>query len=384
MPLTTTDGSKTQYSFLAETVPGTPIAGVYQALRCKAGAKFDLNRNTFASQDLRSDRMESSLSYGVKSGQFSLPVEYSYGTYDAFLEALLGGSWTTNVLKVGNTTRTFAFEENATDIGIVERICGAQIGEISIGQKTDAIAEGSIGGMFRNTRIAQTKGVNLAYDSAAKTITRATDGFTTVDGWAVGDPVTALGNADSGNNNTTPWIITSLTDTVMTFTTATGIVTKASAAGIVLNMGTLATSTTAVGTTAPFDSFTGSVTEGGSVVAHVTGWDLKMTQDLNPNFSIGSDSAQSVSSGIFKVSGNINVYYIDQALRKKFVNGVGTTLNLVLGSVAATKAYTFAMNSVKFTSNTRDNSPLARVETMGFTATYNSGDSSSIVITRTP
>jgi hypothetical protein len=261
---------------------------------------------------------------------------------------------------------------------------GAQCGGFSISRKVDGVAEGDITGIFTNSRAAQTKGVSLAYDSSAKTITRATPGFLTIDGFVNGDAIVGRGNADSGNNNTTPWVITTLTDTVMTFTTAAGIVTKVSTAGIVINLASNASSVVAATTIAPFDSFTGTITEGGTSIAHVTGWDLKAERELKPNMALNSDSAQSVSSGTIKISGNITVYYIDQALRKKFMNGTGTTLSLVLGSVSATKAYQFDMNTVKYTSNTRDHSPLARIESMAFSATYNSSDSASLKITRVP
>lgn len=383
MAITTTDGSKTLYTFLAETTPGTPIAGAYQTLRSKLGVKFDPTRETFQSKERRSDRQQGPLVYGTISGSASIPVEWSYGTYDALMEAVMGGTWTSEVLKIGNTARTFGFEETASELGIVEQNQGVQFSSFSISKKNNAIVEGSIDGIFRNLKVAQTKGVNLAYDSAAKTITRSSAGFQTVDGWVLGDSVTALGNTDAGNNNTTPWVITTLTDTVMTFTTATGIVTKTATAGITLNLGTLATSVVAATTIAPFDSLTGTITEGGTVIAHVTGWDLKVEQAIQPNFALNSTSAQSTSVGEIKVSGNLTVYYVDQSLRKKFLNGVSSSLSLVLGSVSATKAYTFALGTVSYTANTRDDAELARIETIPFSATYTVTDS-ALKITRTP
>lgn len=386
MPLTTTDGSKTLYAFLAEAAnaPGVAVTGVYQALRSKTGVKFDLKRDTFISKERRADRMESALSYGNKSGAGSIPVEWSYGSYDPFLEAILGGTWTGNILKIGNAVRTFTFEETSNELAITEQDLGVQFTGFSISQKVNGIAEGDLSFLLRNIHGPQTKGVNLAYDSAAKTITRSTAGFITVDGWAVGDAVLGQGNADAGNNNAVPWIITTLTDTVMTFTTATGIVTKVAAANIILNQGTRATSVTAATTTPPFDSFTGTIMEGGVAIGHVTGWDMKVEQAAQPNFACGSDSAQSVSVGTVKISGNLSVYYIDQALRKKFINGVASSLSLVLGSVALTKAYTFDLGTVKFTSNTRDDAELARTETLAWSATYDTANASTLKITRTP
>jgi hypothetical protein len=396
MAIVQADGSKTQYIYFPEATAGTPAAGAYQILRCKAGANFDLSRSTFTSQDMRSDRQQSSLSYGTKSGSITLPIEWSYGTYDDLMAAVMGdttaagsATWGSNILRIGNTAKTYTFEEAATDIGIVEQYQGAQFREFTISQKVNGIAEGSFSGMYRSARVAQCKGVNIAIDASAKTITRATAGFTTLDGFpavTTGSPVIGIsmkGNTDAGNNDTV-WVATTITDTVMTFTTMTGAVTKATTAGITVNQATSSTSKVAATTIAPFDSFTGTITEGGTAIAHVTGWDLNVSQEMEPNFTLGSDSAQSVSTGIVSVTGTVTVYYVDQTLRKKFINGTSTALSLVLGSVSATKAYTFDLGSVKYTSNTRDNSPMARIETLNFTATYDATNTSTLKITRTP
>lgn len=388
MALTTTDGSKTLYIYRAETVPGTPVTGAYQTLRSNTGVKFDLKRDTFMSKERRADRQEASLVYGNKSGSGSIPVEWSYGSFDDLMEAVLGGTWTTNVLKIGNTVRTFTFEETASELGITEQHQGVQFSGFSMSQKVNSIADGSLDFIYRNTRAPQTTGVNIAVDATAKTITRASAGFNTVDGFPLvtaGVPLLAVsmkGNTDAGNNDTT-WVVTTLTDTVITFTTMTGAVTKTTTAGITVNQASGSSSVVAAATTVPFDSFTGTITEGGTAIAHVTGWDLKVEQAVQPNFANGSDSAQSVSVGTIKVSGNITVYYIDQSLRKKFINGTGTTLSLVLGSVSATKAYTIALGTVKYTSNSRDDSEMARTESLAFAATYTVTDT-AIKITRTP
>jgi hypothetical protein len=388
MALTTTDGSKTLYTYFPEAVAGTPAAGAYQTLRSKVGVKFDLKRDTFMSKERRSDRQESSMSYGNVSGSGSIPIEWSYGSFDDLMAAVMGGAWTSEVLKIGNVVNTFTFEETATELGIVEQNLGAQFSGFSISQKVNSIAEGSLDFIYRNTQAAQTKGVNIAIDATAKTITRASAGFNTVDGFPLvtaGVPLLKVwmkGNTDAGNNDTV-WTVTTLTDTVMSFTTMTGSVTKTTTAGIVVNLASNSTSVVAPATTAPFDSFTGTITEGGAVIAHVTGWDLKVGQAVQPNFACGSAAAQSVSVGTLKVSGNLTVYYIDQALRKKFINGTGSSLSLVLGSVAATKAYTLDLGTVKYTSNTRDDAELARTESLAFAATYTVTDT-ALKITRTP
>jgi len=393
--LTTTDGSKSLYTYFPEATPGVAAAGAYQTLRSKVGVKLNLKRDTFASKERRADRQTSSLSYGNKSGTFSIPVEYSYGSYDDIMAAVMGdttaagsATWGANVLKIGNAAKTYSCEETATELGITESNTGLQFGSFSISQKVNGIAEGEFSGIFMDTEAAQTTGVNIAIDATAKTITRATAGFNTVDNFPLvtaGVPllkVMVKGNTDAGNNDTV-WTVTTLTDTVMSFTTMTGAVTKVATAGITVNKASNATSVVAAATTAPFDSFTGSIQEGGVTIAHVTGWDLKVENPLAANFACGSASAQSVSVGGINITGTLNVYYINQSLRKKFLKGVASSLQLILGSVAATKAYTFDLGTVKYTGDDRDDTEMARTETLSFTATYTATDT-TLKITRTP
>jgi hypothetical protein len=306
MAIATIDGAKTLYSYGSETVPGTPLAGAYQTLRAKAGIKLDVTRNTFTSNDLRADRMESSLSYGTKSGSASIPIEWSYGTYDDLVEMVMGGTWDVGVpavgsdtLLIGNTERTMTVEEVSG--GFTEQAVGTQLGGFSISKKNDSVVEGDFTGMFRD----------------------------------------------------------------------------------LTSEATVSTSTVAATTNAAFDSLTGTVTDDTGVIAHVTGWDLKVDQEVKPNFALGSDAAQSVSLGTVKVSGNMTVYYVDQALRAKFLAGTPTTLELVLGD-ATTGTLTLAMNTVSYTSNSRDNTPLARIESIAFVATYTLADLSTLKIIRTP
>ena len=374
-------GAQRAFSFLAETTAGTAATtGAATTLRSKSGVKFDLKRNTFTSNERRADRQKSALVYGAKSGSFSIPVEWSDDSFDALLEACLGGTWGgTNVLKIGNTVRTFTFNDILTELTLVEQNLGCQVTGFTVEQKKDAVAEGTIEGIFRDVHGPQTTGVTLAYDSTAKTITRTVGSFLT-DGWVNGDSVRGIGNTDAGNNNTTPWVLTTLSATVMTFTTAAGIVTKAATAGITLNNAAPAACTlTDAATTTPFNEFSGSITEGGNVIAHVAGWNLKFSQASTLHNALGSTVAQGSAMGGIDVTGSLNVYCINQTLRSKFLNGTSTTLSLVLSDGANTR--TFDLGTVKYTSNNRDDGEMAIMENMDFTATYTATDT-ALKITR--
>lgn len=103
--------SAVRTAYIAETSYGvTPATPVFKELRVTNGGPR-LNKSTTVSDERRKDRNVAGL---VQTGQDwagDYSGELSYGTFDDILEALLFGTWTTNVLKNGTTAKSFTFEE---------------------------------------------------------------------------------------------------------------------------------------------------------------------------------------------------------------------------------------------------------------------------------
>lgn len=377
-------GSKTGQSYWPEAAFGvTPASPTLKMFRGTMGAKFDLKRDTFTSNEMTPTQQQLSMSYGTKSGTASLPFDFSYGSFDDFMEALLGGTWTANVLKCGVIERSFGFEDQVSEIGVYEQNTGVVLTGMSLDVKSNAVVTGSFDGMFKDQRGAQVTGASLAFDSTAKTIARLT-GSWIADGFAVGDIPLITGAVDAGNNVST-FPITALTATVMTLGAATGMVTKTTDVGATVALGSLGTAT-AANTNTPFDSFTGTLSEGGATIGHVTGLSLKLARSGQSNYGIlspGAATAQGITKGKFVLTGSLAVYFQDQALKKKFLNGTATSLAFTLGDGSA-KSYTFNMGTVKYTANSRSRDENAMIETAEFSALYDTTDASTLKITRIP
>lgn len=382
MSYTAAVGSNKTLSYVVETAFGTPPSNpsmIY--VRAKAGAKFELKRDTFTSKELRADRQVGSLTYGTRSGSGELPFELSYGSFDDFLEAVMGGTWTANVLKVGNTKRSFAFEEGYPDINLYELNTGVVFTGFSIGVKPNAIVEGSFSALFKDQNCIQyaDDGVTtMAFDGTAKTITRSAGSFVT-DGFAVGQTVIVSGASVAGNNQSI--VLSGVTATVLTASTAT--ITNDTAKTGVTICRVLDASPTAVNTNEVFDSFTGVIQENGTTLAIVTGIDVKFDQSGQANNVLFSETAQSITLGTVNVTGSLIARYINNALKNKFLNGTATSLTFTLGDGAA-KSYTFDMGTVKYTSTSTDTGENELTQTLNFTATYDATDESTLVITRIP
>jgi hypothetical protein len=93
-------------------------------------------------------------------------------------------------------------------------------------------------------------------------------------------------------------------------------------------------------------------------------------------------TAQQISLGMVKVSGTLVVRFISNALKVKFLAGTSTDLSFTLGGSA--KAYTFDMSKVYLTSGTNSTEETELTQTFNFSAIYDSGDASALMITRDP
>ena len=372
-------GASTSASYVAETSFGvTPSNPTMTTLRAKLGAKFDLKRETFQSAEMTATRQVQALSYGNRSGSAEIPFELSYGNYDAFMEAVLGGTWTTNVLKIGNVKRSFTFEQQWPDINYNEQNTGVVFTGFSLAVKPNAVVEGSFSALFKDQAAVQyaDDGVTtMAFAAAGKTITRSAGSFLT-DGFAVGDKVTITGASVAGNNQTIT--ITTLTATVMTASAAT-ISDDTAKTGVTLAK-TLSASPTAANSNPVFDSFTGTALIDGTSSAIITSLDLSVEQSGNISNVLFDATAQQVALGTVNVTGTMTMRFINGVWKKKFLAGSAFDLQFTLGSTS--KTYQFDMSTCKPIGATTDTGENELTVSVPFTAIYNSGDGSTLMITR--
>lgn len=121
------EASHSRLAYVAEVTPGTiPATPSFKVLRL-VNEGIRLAKQTVVSDEIRADGNVTSIIDVGRSVEGPISGEFSYGTFDEFLEALLRGAWTTNVLKNGIAHRTFTiektFEQGATDSFIRYRGC---------------------------------------------------------------------------------------------------------------------------------------------------------------------------------------------------------------------------------------------------------------------
>ncbi len=140
-------GARSRLIYCAETVEGTtPAVPSWKTIRRTAGGSgITVGRSTLESAELRSDRQTPVPQLGNKSIGINVPLEFSFGSFDDFLESILAGAFAADVLVNGVTRKTFTFEEGFLDLDtpLYQAVVGAIVNSMSLSISNNAKVTGS-------------------------------------------------------------------------------------------------------------------------------------------------------------------------------------------------------------------------------------------------
>jgi len=130
-----------QLAYIPETVFGTTPATPQTTL-----LEFVTFTPTHSAEDIRSQTLASHAQLvdrrnGNVQAAAELAFELNPTNADTFLEAGLMGTWTTNVLKVGKTARSFTLEEGQNDGPQYRTLTGATINTLGMSLTNDGYAQ---------------------------------------------------------------------------------------------------------------------------------------------------------------------------------------------------------------------------------------------------
>jgi hypothetical protein len=121
--MTMASGSNTRFTYITETVAGsTPTTPAFNIVPVNDFSIL-LSKDVFTDASILGDRQNHFLKHGNKkvSGDITTTLlgvgaSPSGNTlFDPWFESLLNSTWTSNVLKIGNTLKNFTFEKTITD-----------------------------------------------------------------------------------------------------------------------------------------------------------------------------------------------------------------------------------------------------------------------------
>lgn len=298
------NGAQHSIHYIVESTYGTtPSTPTWTPLP-HTGTTLAMTKDAIESEKLRGDRQVEDFRHGNKTISGDVSSELEYSALDDILEAVLGGTWSADVLKAGSTRRSYTIERKFADLATPEfhRYTGCEFNSLALSVSPNSMATATFSVIGKDLSLATAEIGSSTY------------------------------SADVGNT--------------------------------------------------PFDSFTGSISEGGSTIATVTSIDITIENGLEALFSVGSDTTNQPSIGKSRVTGTLTTYFDSKTLYEKFINETESSLTLVLTDLDG-NSYTIDMSTVKYNSGQPDVSGEGSVTvSMDFVALYNSSDASQIVITR--
>lgn len=303
--MTIANGAQHSLHFVAESSYGSTPATPTWTPCPHTATTLNLSKDGIESEKLRGDRQIEDFRHGNKSVGGDITAELEYGAFDDVLEAVMCGTWTTNVLKSGTTRRSFTIERKFADLDTAEyhRHTGCEFNSMSMTVTPNAMVTTTFGVIGKDLSVSTTQVASSTY------------------------------SADVGNT--------------------------------------------------PFDSFTGSITEGGSSIATVTSISINIENGLEPLFSVGSSTTNRPSIGKSRVTGNLTCYFESNTLYSKFLNETSSEIVLTLTDLDGNNIQ-FDIPNVKYNTGQPDVSGEGSVTvSMDFVALYNSSDATQLAITRT-
>lgn len=130
--MTQATGSRSYLAYVAETVAGTtPATPALKGIPFQ-NTSLNLTRGLVTDPSLRSDRQKRYSRLGNRMVGGNIVVSYAPNTFDELLESVFLSSWTTDVLKIGVTPKSFTFEIGHPDISQYRTFTGVTAGGFTL------------------------------------------------------------------------------------------------------------------------------------------------------------------------------------------------------------------------------------------------------------
>lgn len=149
-------GSRSGLSYVAETVFGTTPATPSLIQLPYTTHSLDLTKDRVTGNDIQPDRMLRVDRHGNRSMSGDIVVDLRKADYDPFLESAFMNTFSTNVLKVGTTPKSFSIEDAATDISQFRLFTGATVSSLAVSIKPNQMVTGTFSMIGKNMTISGT------------------------------------------------------------------------------------------------------------------------------------------------------------------------------------------------------------------------------------
>lgn len=379
------EGIRKAIYYKEETTWGElPGASGAKTLRRVTG-NFNLSKETFQSEEIRTDYQLSDFRHGVRSVEGSVNGELSPASYADFFAAALGRNFTAGVMVTGASITVGGTGSNYT----LTRAAGSFL--------TDGVKVGDVVRLTAGTFNTNNLNKNLLVTGVTALVLNVTvlNGSTlTLEG-----PIASATVAVFGKKTFAP--LTGHVDKSFTFEefyndisqseVSTGC--KVNTVGISLPATGLTTvdfafmgkdqvqsgstqyftAPSAQGNNGIFAAVNGALLVGGQVVALVTGLTININRNLTMEAVVGSNTHPDIFEGRILVDGEFTAFFVNGTFRDLFKNEVETSLVVALTTSNLKDAdfMSITLPRIKVNSDTKDDGEKGIVSTHSFQALLN-------------
>lgn len=129
-------GAKVVSHIIKEVTPGVTPVGTWDTLRLTGNA-LTPTVNVAVSDEITDSRIsQGSVATSTEIGG-DLTAELSFGSFDQLLEAAFYGTWTGDVLSVGDTRNTFSIAKGYSDVGVYSVFKGSHVSTFALDIPSD-------------------------------------------------------------------------------------------------------------------------------------------------------------------------------------------------------------------------------------------------------
>lgn len=367
-----------------ETAFGT-LAGATGAQTVRrVTADFNLAKETYQSEEIRTDYQIADMRHGVRSVEGTLSGELSGGTYSEFIGAVVARDFTaitptalgnTTIASVGGTytlTRTTgSWLTDGVRAGMVIRLAGMTTTSNNAKNLLVITATATVATVVvLNGSTLTAEASTATYTSGGK-VTYAPSTGHTDNSYTIEQFYSDIAQSEvfTGNKvNTASFALP-----------ATGLVTAdfGFMGQDLKQTGTSAyfTSPTAQTSSGIFAAVNGALVVGGSVVALVTGLNININRNMSSEAVVGSNVKPEIYEGRISVDGDFSTLFQDRTFADYFNNETEISLICAVTASSAPNAdfMTFTLPRIKLSTNTRDDGEKGIVSQNSFQALKGTG-----------
>lgn len=380
-------GVAKQLRYKAESTWGTAAGTATGSMLRRVTSTLDLRKQTYQSNEIRSDYQVADFRHGVRSVEGSISGELSPGTYEDFFAAALrkdfvavsaisslsltiatsgsqytvtrgSGSYLTDAIKVGDVVRLTGGSLNAANASknLLITALTATIATVTVLNGVAMVAEGPIASCT----------MTVTGKKSYVPTTSHTDKSFSIEHWfadiAQSELFTGCKVNSVGINLPASGIAT------VEFGFMGKDVTTASAEYFAT--GTLVAATSS----GVLAAVNGVVAVGATPIALLTGLQINIAGGMTAEPVVGANTYPDIFEGRVQVSGQFSAFFVDATLRDYFLNETEVAIYgaFTTGSSATADFLSFVLPRIKVGGATKDDGEKGIIATFPFTALYNS------------